>query len=93
MEELLIIEAGGTYSYNWALKGEKMVLFLVNAHQIDICAPVSLHSCGGRKVLAPPLCIHQDRSWVRQRIIELSIRLISVLYCEGNETCNVSVSV
>jgi hypothetical protein len=32
-----------------------MVIFLVKAHQVDKCAPVSLKSCGGQKVIAPPI--------------------------------------
>jgi hypothetical protein len=30
----------------------KIALFPVNAHQVDICTPVSLQSCGGRMMIA-----------------------------------------
>jgi hypothetical protein len=54
-----------------------MVLFLVNAHQIDIRAPVSLQSCGGRKVIAPPFCVHQDCSWARQSLKYIFVSAVS----------------
>jgi hypothetical protein len=47
---------------------EIMVLFLVNAHQADIRAPVSLQPCAERKVIGYPLCLRQDRSWARQSL-------------------------
>jgi hypothetical protein len=57
-----------------------MVLFLVNAHQVDPRALVSHQSRGGRKVIVTPLCLHQDRSWVRQRIVTVLLFLRTAQY-------------
>lgn len=61
-----------------------MALFLVNAYQVDKCAPVSHQSCGGWKVVRQPLCLHQNRSWMRQRI-QLATEETEINRVPGNE--------
>jgi hypothetical protein len=41
----------------------------MTVHQVDISTPVSLQSCGGRAVVVPPVCLHQDSSCVRQTLV------------------------
>jgi hypothetical protein len=52
-----------------------MVLFFMNAHQVNISTPVSIQSCGGSTLIAPPLCLYEDRSCERHGIVGMLMML------------------